>query len=274
MNDSGTSGSICAETEPTQVATLGDLIKSYQTDRVSTFHKLRYGVRQNQISTLKRLTASHGHFELAAIKHRTITEWHLDWTKNGKLSMAHGFIALVRVLCSYGAAMLENEQCERIAMVLHRMKFPHGPARTERLTADQAEAIRIVAHRHFGWPSIAIGQALQFELLLRQRDVCGEWVPEAEPGDSNVHHDGMKWQRGLRWEEIDENFVLRHRTSKKQKDLQIDLRLAPMVVSELNELAPGCIVTTDEGTVIDRTLLPASGPIMICDTNWLPWTAN
>jgi hypothetical protein len=35
MNDSRTDGSICAETEPT-VRTFGDLIKVYQTDRVST----------------------------------------------------------------------------------------------------------------------------------------------------------------------------------------------------------------------------------------------
>lgn len=275
MNGTGNSQDISAEAVPQMGLTLKDLIESYQTDKVSTHHKLRYHVRMNQKSALRRLVASHGHFEMAAIKHRNITEWHMDWSKDGKLSMAHTFIALVRTLCSYGASMLENEQCERICMVLHRMRFPHPPARLERLTADQAEAIRIVAKRHFGWNSIALGQALQFELLLRQGDVIGSWVPESEPGETDVRHEGEKWLRGVRWEEIDNDLILRHRTSKRQKDLQIDLRLSPMVVDEFNELAPGAIIVTKEGvTIVDRSMLPISGPIVICDTNGLPWTAN
>ena len=39
---------------------------------------------------------------------------------------------------------------------------------------------------HFGWYSIALAQALQFELLLSQKDVIGEWVPVTEPGKSDV----------------------------------------------------------------------------------------
>lgn len=259
---------------PAHVITLGDLLETYQTDRVSTFHKLRYHVRQNAKSILRRLIEKCGHVELGAIKHRQLVEWHMDWSAGGKFASAHSLIGQIRVACNYGAAMLENEQCERIAMVLHRMKFPHGPARTERLMVDQAIAIRTAAHDHFGWPSIALGQALQFELLLRQGDVIGTWVPESEPGEAIVSHGGQKWFRGLCWNEIDDNLILKHRTSKKQKDLEIDLRLSPMVIEEFNILAPGAIVVTDEGVTVNRSLLPASGPVMICDTNGLPWAAT
>lgn len=257
---------------------LGELIDAYQTDKVSTFHRLRYHVREGQKSTLRRLKESHGQVALRDIKHRTLTEWHQEWSKDGKLSAAHRFIATVRTLCGFGASMLENEQCERISMVLHRMRFPHAPPRDVHLTADQANVIRDVARSHFGWPSMSLAQALQFELLLRQKDVIGEWVPEIEPGESAVHHDGKKWLRGVRWEEIDQNLILRHTTSKRQKVLEIDLKLAEMVVEELEFLIgeQPLIIVNDitKRVTINRDLLPASGPIVICDVNGLPWTGN
>lgn len=272
MNDSGTSGSICAEAEPKQLTTLGELIEIYQTDKVSTFHKLRYHVRQNQKYNLRRLAASHGHVDLATVKHRTIAEWHLEWTKDGKIAQAHRFIAVIRTILGFGASMLENEQCERICMVLHRMRFAHPIPSTVFMTADQANVVRDVARSHFGWPSISLAQALQFELILRQMDVIGSWVPENEPGETNVRHNGEKWLRGLRWEEIDQNLILRHMTSKRQKMLEIDLRLAEMVVEEFQMIAGEEPLIT--GDVVNRSLLPASGPIVICDTNGLPWTGN
>jgi len=57
----------------------------------------------------------------------------------------------------------------------------------------------------------------------------GEWVPVAEPDTSDVLRDEDKWLRGLRWSEIDENFILRHVTSKNNKPIEVDLELAPMV---------------------------------------------
>jgi hypothetical protein len=81
MNDSGTSGSICAETEPSKGLTLAGLIEAYTTDRVSTYHALRYHTRKNAASILKRLGVSHGHIELKAIKRRELTEWYMDWSR-------------------------------------------------------------------------------------------------------------------------------------------------------------------------------------------------
>jgi hypothetical protein len=124
MNETGNDGGIVTVALP-ELRTLGDLIEVYQTDKVSSFHKLRYHVRENQKGNLRRLAKSHGHIELATVKHRTIAEWHLEWTKDGNLAQAHRFIATIRTMCGFGASMLENEQCERICMVLHRMKFEH-----------------------------------------------------------------------------------------------------------------------------------------------------
>jgi hypothetical protein len=88
--------------------------------------------------------------------------------------------------------------------------------RNEVLSAEQADAIRAHAHE-IGWHSIALAQAFQFELLLRQKDVIGEWVPMSEPGVALETWKGQKWLRGLIWSEIDDNLVLRHVTSKRHR---------------------------------------------------------
>ncbi len=91
--------------------------------------------------------------------------------------------------------------------------------------------------------------------MLRQKDVIGEWVPINEPGMSDVTTGNSKWFRGLRWEEIDSNMILRHVTSKRQKEVTAELRLAPMVMEELPARR-------------------ASGPVIICEHTGIPWTAH
>lgn len=265
MNDTGTSSSISAETVP---MTLGGLIELYQTDRISTYHQLRYNTRKNAASILKRIVAAHGNIELKAIKRRDLAEWYMDWSAGGKVSMAHAFIAQIRTLCGFGASMLEDEECERISLVLHRMRFANSPPRTERLMAPQVNAIRKAAREHFGWYSLALAQAFQFECMFRQRDCLGEWVPETEPGESDVRHSGQKWFRGIRWEEINDKWILKHKTSKRQKEIQWNLAAAEMVMEELAILVE---MPIDQ---LSRGLFPASGPIIINDVTGLPWSAN
>jgi hypothetical protein len=237
--------------------TLKSLIECYQTDPDSPFLKRRFHVRQNTAMTLRRMVDRHGDQELSEIKGRLLLAWHKDWSDNGqKLAMGHAVMAHLRSLFSFGATFLEDENCERLCGVLHRMRFASPKPRNERLTAEQAVAIRKVAREHFGWESIALAQALQFELMLRQKDVIGEWVPVSEPGMSDVIRGTDKWLHGLRWSELNDNLILRHVTSKRGKELVIDLKLSPMVLEEL------------EFGVCTRT---ASGPMIICDTTGRPF---
>ena len=73
--------------------TLKGLIEAYQTDPVSTYHKLRYHVRKNHESLLRRLVDQYGDREIASVRARDIKEWHMGWTAGGKLSIGHAFIA-------------------------------------------------------------------------------------------------------------------------------------------------------------------------------------
>jgi hypothetical protein len=243
------------------VKNLRQLISAYVEDPASTHRKKRYHVRRNHEHSLKRLTIERGDVELTDIKARTILLWHDVWSDGGrKVAMAHAMISHVRALVGFGATMLENDECERLSGVLHHLRFPMGRPREDVLTAAQATAVRNKA-REIGWFSMALAQALQFDLMLRQKDVIGEWVPISEPGISDTTHLDHKWLRGLRWEEIDDNLVLRHTTSKKNKPMEADLKLAPMVLEELEHLL--------------RFLggKPAKGPLIICEATARPWKA-
>jgi hypothetical protein len=261
---------------------LKSLVRCYQTDPDSTYHKLRYKVRLHSDSLCKRLITDHGHEDLGDIKGRTILSWHRTWTggddmKVGpKIAMGSAFVGKLRTLFTFGRSILEIEECRRLGEVMHDLKFEGTKSRKVRITAQQADAVRYMARLHFGWYSISLGQAFQFECTLRQKDVVGEWVPIAEEGVSDVIDSGEKWLRGIRWEEIDDNLILRHVTSKKQKPVVVDLKLAPMVIEELVEYARGQqILVTDQVTkkvTVNRQLLPTAGPVLICDTNGLPWT--
>jgi hypothetical protein len=111
------------------------------------------------------------------------------WAEDGKIPMAHSLMGMTRTLFSFGMTLLECDECARMCAVLSKQRFQMGKSRTERLTADMANLIRAKAHE-LGWHSIALAQAIQFEGMLRQKDVIGEWVPLAEPGTSDVIHKG------------------------------------------------------------------------------------
>lgn len=258
---------------------LSSLIRCYRTDVDSPYQKNRYHVRQNRDSMLRRINTRHGTEMLSDIKARVLLAWHKDWSMDGKrLATGSTFIGQLRALFSFGATLLEDAECERLCSVMHKMRFQGTKARGVSLSADQANAIRVTAHEHFGWHSIGLIQALQFEGTLRQKDCLGELVPLSEPGISEVIVRGQKWLRGIVWQEIDDNLILRHVTSKKQKMVEIDLKLAPMVIEELQWLAgdePLIVVSeTTKKVTVNRHLLPTTGPVALCDITALPWTGN
>lgn len=238
---------------------LAELIDAYQTDPLSRFHKLRFSVRKNHAALLKRIRDRHGATPIATINGRTLVEWHAQWRGDDKVSMAHAFISQIRTISGFGFTMLSDPDCKNLSHMLRNasLRFEMAPPRVDRLTFDQVEAIRHWAHQ-IGFHSIALAQALQFELMIRQKDVIGEWVPESEPGDAIIHWRGQKWLRGIKWSEIDDDLMLRHVTSKRQKPIVVDLRNAPMVVEELKYF--DAISEQDE-------------PLVICEATCMPYSA-
>lgn len=257
--------------------TLTSLVACYKTDPSSSFHKLRYRTREHYSTLCRRIENGgvnnekpKGYLRIEQISVRDVIGWHKEWTESG-VTMAHALVRMFRGLLSFGMSLLEEGEdigpCQRLVVKLSKQRFEMAKARTESLTADQAMAICAQAHAE-GFPSIALAQAIQFECMLRQRDVLGEFVPSSEPGVSEILHGGKKWLRGIRWSEIDENLILRHVTSKRQKEVVHDLRLATMVLLEFERIAPGVVVVNEitKAVTVNRHLLPASGPVVISES--------
>lgn len=255
--------------------TLEGLVEAYQTDKDSKFKKLRYATREYYTVLMRRIIKDHGDEDLVDIRARELLGWHEKWTDASGVAMAHALMGMLRTLFGFGATYLESDECERLCGIMHRMRFKMAKPRTVHLTAEHANAIRATAHET-GRHSIAMAQAFQFDCTFRQKDVIGEWVPIDEPGVSDTTAHGKKWLRGIRWEEIDESLILKHTTSKRQKDIEIDLKLAPMALEEL-ERKYGKLVVENPVTkaiTVNRHLLPASGPIIISEYTGRPWFAQ
>jgi hypothetical protein len=240
---------------------ISDLITSYRTDAASAYHKLRYATRTHYDGLLRRIEADLGSKEIGEIKTRDLILTHQAWTLRG-VPMSHALIGMLRTLCSYGNVILEDDACVRLSVRLSAMRFPMAKPRSSRIVAAQVVAIRDKA-RSLGLYSIAQAQAFQFDCMFRQRDVIGEYIPVTEPGESDVIDNGYKWLRGIRWDAIDANMTLRHTTSKRQKDVEIDLTLAPMVMAELKF----------DYLIMERHRLPASGPVIVSEATGLPYDA-
>lgn len=238
--------------------TIRTLVNCYQTDEVSPYRKIRYKTRVNYDGLMRRIVRDHGDEPIRDIKRRTILLWYEKWRESG-IPTSHSLMTMMRIVIGFGSSILEDSECVRLRILLHDMKFENGQAREDIVTAEQATAIRAEAHKR-GLHSIALAQAIQFECTFRQKDVIGEWVPQDDPVLSDICDDRhyIKWARGLVWQKIDANLILRHVTSKKNKPIVIRLKNAPMVMEEFDLL--------DERK--------SNGPVIICEKTGKPWRAH
>jgi len=242
------------------------LIACYQNDPNSQIHKLRFKTRENYTHLCNRIERSCGDAEIKNFAPRDVLHWYGVWSGSG-VPMAHALVRMLRSLLVFGSTILEDEHCTRLSHLLSQMRFEMGGTdRNKQMTADHAQLIRAQAHLS-GYPSMALAQAIQFDCRLRQKDVVGEWVPEHELGEAKFRADGKKWLRGLSWSDIDENFILRHVTSKRGKLVEVNLRTAPMVVEELKK-----IYSADISKGAERWKLPSTGPVIVFEPTKRPYS--
>jgi len=247
-----------------ETGTIRALINAFQTDPDSGYHGADYDTRRHTDALLKRIDKLAGGLKLAEMGARDIKRLYEDIRypdgKEGRdiKSTGHAAMTHFRRAFSFGVIYEIDPNCIRLKTILSEMKFPKGSARTEAMTFRQCEDIIAAAHAA-GMPSIALAQALQFDLRARQRDIIGLWLPVSERGISVIdHYHGRKWLRGLRWEEISSAMFLSHPASKTGKPIERDLTLYPMIVAELDRI-------------------PAEkrrGPIVVSELTGRPWKNN
>lgn len=229
--------------------TIKSLIRVFQTDPDSPYANLRTQTRKGYDSLQSTIERAVGAARVPELTFRDFRRWHENFCKpkiDGqppRKARAHGLMTQVRILVSFGK-LVGLAGCAQAKEILSDMEFQTPQRRTTFITAPQCIAFRHEAHRR-GLHSMALAQALQFELMLRQKDVIGEWVPTSEPGLSEVTHAGRKWINGVHWKEVSPELILTHRLSKSLKGRdaiadpsagkteQFDLTTYPMVMEEL-----------------------------------------
>jgi hypothetical protein len=236
------------------IKTVAQLVDSYQaTDQ---YRQLGFKTRKFYDRVTRQLLETYAVANLADIKGQEIQRLYDFWSQNGtKQAMGHAVIAQFRIYVNYGATRLELPECVRLSVLLRAMRFRLPRVRTERLTEEQIRLIIAKAHKQ-GRDSLALAQALQAECPLRQIDVLGQWIPNSEPGISAITYGEQKWLRGLRWERIDANLVLR--VAQGDKEVKVDLRKCELVMQELNRIEKR----------------PTSGPVIIDEDTGRPYDSD
>jgi hypothetical protein len=244
--------------------TFKSLIDCYRQNPKSPIHELKHNTGQAYERSLKRLEREIGNQRVADWSADVVQKNYDEWSAGGKkIAMGHELVGKLRMLCRFGATVLNDDACIRLAGILGNMSFAVSKGGGERLTVDHARAIRATAREHFGWDSIALAQAFQFAFpKLRQIDVIGEWVPIGDSTPSEIIRGNEKWVRGLRWSDIDENMILRRVLTSgrrdQHKEVAYNLKRSAMVMEEINRVP----------------MEKRKGAMIICEFTMLPWSVN
>ena len=243
--------------------TLTSLIDCYQRDEDSPYRAVKWNTSRHYDEILALIAAAYGARRVDALTGKDFARWYRVFkepaTPDGseRLRRAYNCMKLLRIVCNYGAAS-GYHRCAEVALMLSKMRFSPPAPRKVAMAYDQAKAIIETAIAQ-GRPSIALAQALQFELSLRQRDVIGEWIDDETPRVQGIVARGMRWTGGTAWSDIGPDLVLSKTTSKTGTLGQWDLSRYPLVfVRPPGVRAPGRACGAVDRVGIDRPPLFAA----------------
>lgn len=248
-----------------------EIVRLYRTDPRSTYHRLRNSTRKNYDALMRRILASEiGGRKLSDLRKEDFERIYETWKEGSGVSFAHSIMTMLRTIIGFGAETIQDDACLRLTVILHRMKLEVAKPRPRVFSAEWAKAIIAEAPRK-GFPSIALAQAFQFECKIPQTAIIGQWVPidDREPSDEYNEDRTMKWVHGLRWNQIDENLVLRVTTTDLTSRVivcELNDRDHPMVMGQLR-LRSRC----SPHEKLTRAMLPTSGPVIINDKFGVPY---
>lgn len=216
---------------------LRSLIRMYRTNPQSPYFDVREVTRVNYDLSLDLLDENCGMRRLDTVTGLDIKEWynHLkeapedtpakakrraEAAKKGIIlppneprpRRAYQCMQLLRIVIGFGVVS-NIAECFRLKSVLEEMRFHVPPPRTEAITFEQVKAVCAVAIDK-GLHSIALAQALQFELTLRQADVIGIWERCEDMSAGGIVDRRQRWRDGLLWSHVDADGVLTKETTK------------------------------------------------------------
>jgi hypothetical protein len=198
------------EAQPAYDGTVLSACQLYQRHPYSAFHKVKHNTRKSYTDSLKIIEKTVGKRQIRKLTVLDLQHWYDEWRKPAvkdgpaRIDRAHDAVSMFKTVLRFVAAALRRPECKQLISDLENAKslvrFERGGAREEEMSFAQASAFirtaldlgnRGVIPADRGLP-MAIGVAAQFELLLRQKDIIGDW------GGAR----GQTWTGYFTWENI------------------------------------------------------------------------
>lgn len=255
------------------------ICRIYQEHPLSRFSKVKFSTRKTYIKDLKLIEETVGRRLIRNVTVLDVQNWYDEWRKpdptikdgGERIDRAHDGVAMFRTVIYFNAA-LRNADCKVLASELERVKFEKGGAREEELTYAQATAFikkALEIGRKGIMPAdralhLAIGTAAQFELLLRQKDIIGEWANKGQtrklpPGIPVLDRGHEAWAGFFTWESVP-GWRWRMKTSKSKYrsaavfDLSTFSLLLPLLEAVPLDQREGAIVKGDKGLPVRQAM--------------------
>lgn len=213
--------------------TILNLSRRYQTDPASPFLKHKFNWRDRETRILKTIEAAFGARSLATLGMSDFARWYEAAKQpkqpNGtpRIDRAVKIMKLLRQMVTFGAAA-ELPHCDRLHGILSKMRFAGPPRRRVKLELSHVEAF-IPKALEMDRLSLALGTALQFETIMRQKDVIGEWEPIGDDDSkAGIVLNSHRWVNGLTWSDIPASLVITKDTTKTGATVVADLNLCPL----------------------------------------------
>lgn len=256
---------------PPYIGTVLSACQSYQKHPHSRFHTVKANTRKTYTDSLKVIEATVGARLIRNVTILDVQNWYNQWRKpteigaddDGnpilgpeRIDRAHDAVMMFRMVLRFNAA-LRRKDCKQLLDDLENatsiVRFEKGEPREEQMTLDQARGFIDTAldlGRRDVMPyeralHIAIGVAAQYETLLRQKDIIGEWHKNArdaqraiDKGATHLAADGDIWTGWFTWENVP-GWRWRLKTSKSSYRKSAEHRLnGYSLLMPLLELVP------------------------------------
>jgi hypothetical protein len=200
--------------------TVGSLCDAFERHPQSPIHDVRRNTAESYLDSFKVIRLTVAKRAVRALAPIDVKAWYDAWRaprdKDGpeRVKRAHDAVAALRMILRFGSA-LGYDECGRLDAGLAKLRFERSRPREGEMTVDQVKAFVVEALKG-GERGLymAIGVAAQFETMLRQKDVIGEWTLDADGAES--------WSGPFTWENIPGG-ILRLRTSKTGTTIVHDL---------------------------------------------------
>ena len=201
--------------------TIGALCDAYERHPESPIKSVRRGTALGYGDSLKVIRATVGGRAVRQLTPIDVKAWYRKWRAPKKpgarerIKRAHDAVAVLKMVVNFGCAIGFSECCA-FSAGLSKLRFEKSPPRESAMTAEHAKAFIATALKRGDSRGLymAIGVATQFETMLRQKDVIGEWLPDETGREA--------WTGAYTWENIPGG-IFRLKTSKTGARIAHDL---------------------------------------------------